>query len=84
MAFSIKNPEVDRLVREVARETGESLTDAILHALQERLERLRGRRSLPTVAEEIASTRTRLAALPLLDSRSPEELLGYDRHGLPD
>ena len=68
----------------MARETGESLTDAILHALQERLERLRGRRALPTVAEDIASAQARLAALPLLDSRSPEELLGYDRHGLPD
>ena len=84
MAFSIKNPEVDRLVREVARETGESLTDAILHALQERLERLRGRRSLPTVAEEIASVQARLAALPILDDREPEEFLGYDGHGLPD
>ena len=41
MALSIKNDETERLARQVARETGESLTEAIQKALQERWERLR-------------------------------------------
>ncbi len=41
MALSIRNDEADRLARELAEETGESLTDAVLNALRERLDRER-------------------------------------------
>lgn len=43
MALNLKNDEVERLAAEVARMTGESKTEAIRKALQERRERLRGR-----------------------------------------
>jgi antitoxin VapB len=41
MALNIKNPEVERLAAEVARLTGESKTEAIRRALDERRTRLR-------------------------------------------
>src|SRR5688500_5141153 len=44
MALSLKDPETDRLAREVARLTGESLTTAVRTALAERLEREKLRR----------------------------------------
>jgi antitoxin VapB len=40
MALNIKNPEVERLVGDVAARTGESKTEAIRRALEERLARL--------------------------------------------
>ena len=40
MALNIKNPEVERLAGEVAALAGESKTQAIRHALEERLARL--------------------------------------------
>jgi len=40
MALSIKTEEADRLARELARRTGESMTQAVTQALRERLERL--------------------------------------------
>lgn len=40
MPLSIKNPEVERLVDEVARLAGESKTEAVRRALQERRDRL--------------------------------------------
>ena len=43
MALSVKDPEADRLAREIAARTGETLTQAIVVALRERLARLRGR-----------------------------------------
>ena len=43
MALSIKNRKAEVLAAEVARETGETRTDAVIHALEERLARLRGR-----------------------------------------
>ncbi len=40
MALNIKNPQVEDLVAEVAQLTGESKTEAIRRALEERRERL--------------------------------------------
>jgi len=81
MAMSLKNPRAEALAREVARETGESLTQAIVRALEERLERLRGRRAAPDVAREIIRVAERCQALPDLDRRSADEILGYGPDG---
>jgi antitoxin VapB len=84
MAISIKSVETERLAREVAAKTGESLTEAIRKALQERLERLREERRHQIVMSQLDDILRRVDQLPILDSRSPEEILGYDEHGLPD
>jgi antitoxin VapB len=39
MALSIKTEEADRLARQLARLTGETMTEAVTAALRERLER---------------------------------------------
>jgi antitoxin VapB len=83
VALSIKDPEADRLARELAARTGETLTEAVVVALRERLARETGRtRSIP-LREELAAIRRRCAGLPVLDTRSADEILGYDEHGLP-
>jgi antitoxin VapB len=82
MALSIKDPEADRLAREVARATGETLTTAIVRSLRERLARLRRPRG-PRLSDELLRIGRRCARLPLQDGRSADEILGYDEHGLP-
>jgi antitoxin VapB len=42
MGLNIKNPETYRLVEELAKRTGESMTAAVTIAVRERLERVRG------------------------------------------
>lgn len=83
MPLSIKNPIAERLARQVANETGESLTEAIEKSLAERLARLKSGRSNPVLASQIEDLLRRVDAMPTLDSRSPDEILGYDEHGLP-
>jgi antitoxin VapB len=83
MALSIKHPEADRLARELAKSTGEGLTEAVIKALRERLARQRGRKSGRRLSEELRAIGERCAALPILDERTPEEILGYDERGLP-
>jgi hypothetical protein len=51
MALSIRNKEAERLAREVAREAGETITQAIRRSLEERLLRLSGRRAAGDLAE---------------------------------
>jgi antitoxin VapB len=83
MALSIRNPRAEKLARQVAAEVGEGLTEAIIHALEERLERLKGRRATTDVAEEIMKISIRCRALPETDQRSTDEILDYDERGLP-
>jgi antitoxin VapB len=83
MALSLKDPEADRLAREVARRTGETLTGAIVTALRERLARLRGAPQRRALREELREIARRCAALPTIDHRSDDEILGYDDRGLP-
>ena len=84
VALSIKNDEADRLARELAARTGETLTDAVINALAERLDRETARaRRRRSVSSELTSIRQRCARLPRLDDRPECEILGYDDHGAP-
>ena len=83
MALSIKNIEVERLARELAEKTGESLTGVIQTALQERLERLKRQRKSQILVSQLREILHRVDQLPVLDSRSPDEIIGYDENGLP-
>jgi len=83
MGISIKNPKVERLAREVARLSGESLTQAVIDALEERLERLKARRSAAALTEEILLISERCSALPDVHQRNSDEILDYDSRGVP-
>jgi antitoxin VapB len=83
MALSLKDPEVDRLAREVAARTGETLTTAVAVALRERLARLKGRNRRRPLRDELRDIGRRCAALPTLDDRPADEIVGYDERGLP-
>ena len=85
MTLHIKDEKADRLARQLAQATGETLTEAVTRAIEERLGRFRRRseaeiearrRAMIEVIEEIKK-------LPVLDPRSPDEIIGYDKHGLP-
>ena len=84
MSVTIKNPRVERLVREVAGLTHESLTETVGRALEERLRRLRGRRTMPSKLDAIMAISQRCAGLPDLDARPADEILGYGEEGVPD
>ena len=83
MPLSIKDPETERLARDLARRTGESITVATRKALQERLRRVRGAERRPLVLADLAAIRRRCVQLPVIDPRTPEEIIGYDERGLP-
>ena len=83
MALNIKDPDTDRIARELAAETGESLTVAVRRAMEERLERVRARRAATDARVELADIIARGRQRATLDDRSAETILGYDEDGLP-
>jgi antitoxin VapB len=81
MALIIKSAEAERLTRELAAHTGEGITEAVIIALRERLERTKRR---PTVLkDEITRIGSECAALPELNPCAADEILAYGSDGLP-
>ena len=83
MPLSIKNDATERLARQVAKATGESLTEAIHRALEERWQQLKAKRRSGVLAGQIEDLLRRVDAMPTIDSRQADEILGYDEHGMP-
>jgi len=83
MALDIDDPETEALARELAERTGETIAAAIKRALQERLARIDSEAAKDALLEDLAAFRRSWSALPLLDGRSADEILGYDENGLP-
>ena len=83
MALNIRNPETEKLAEALAKLTGESKTEAVTQALRYRLARLRRERTQRRLVDELDEIALHCARLPVLDSRTPDEILGYDEHGLP-
>jgi antitoxin VapB len=83
MALNIRNAETEELAETVARLTGETKTEAVTRALRDRLERLRRERPRRGLADELDKIAIHCARLPVIDPRTPDQILGYDEHGLP-
>lgn len=85
MALKIRNPVARELARELAQGAGETMAEAVIRALEERLERLRGAQDATRKqrAARIMARGRAFAALPVVDARSADEIVGYDEAGLP-
>jgi antitoxin VapB len=86
MALHINNPATDKLARELAEETGESLTVAVNKALKERLERVgsRKREDREEFVAKLLAIAKQAKGLRKL-KKSSRELIEelYDEDGLP-
>lgn len=79
MVLNIKDAEADRLARQVARLTGESITRTVVIALQEKLAREERRRNDDgMLVDDVLAIARSLSAQPTLDARSDEDILGFD------
>jgi antitoxin VapB len=83
VALNIKDNETDRLARELAQVTGETITVATRTALAERLARVRRAARRRDPADTLHDIIERGRCRPNLDDRSEAEILGYGEHGIP-
>ena len=83
--LSIKDEKAAELAHDVARMMGQTMTKVVVEALEDKQAkemRRRERKVAATVEAGLAIAR-QCAALPVYDARTPDEILGYDEHGLP-
>jgi antitoxin VapB len=84
MALSIKDPEADRLARELADATGESLTEVVIKALRERLRLVKpDTRTEEQYLADIRKIVDDYQGQGIVDRRTEDDILGYDEFGLP-
>ncbi len=83
MALHITNPETERNVRRLAAITGEPIAEAVNQAALERLKLVSRRQDDPMMMADLRAIVREFAALPVLDDRRADELIGYDEDGLP-
>lgn len=83
MALNIKNDEAHRLARELAEARGLSLTDAVTEALRKGVNAVHREVDEDRLLREVEPIQAFLEQLPDRDTRSADEILGYDQHGLP-
>jgi antitoxin VapB len=82
MALNIRNHDAEKLAADLSALTGESKTEAVRKALEERLEAVKRQQHKGRILERLNEIALHCASLPILDSRTPEEML-YDERGLP-
>jgi antitoxin VapB len=75
----IKNPAAHRLAEQVGKRMGVTLSDAVIAALEDSLRKTRR----PLNRAKVDDLCARIGALPVVDARTPEEILGYDAFGIP-
>lgn len=83
MALNIKNDDAHRMARELAESRGTNLTEAVTSALRALLEATVEASEPDVLLAEVAEIQRFVADLPDCDTRSPDEILGYDDAGLP-
>jgi len=82
MALSIRNPYAEQLARQVSSITKENITQTIIKALENRLENLKGKKTIIDVEQQILTISQRCNTLPDMDNRTDEEILGYNKNGV--
>jgi antitoxin VapB len=81
MALNIKDSETDRVARELAQLTGQSITTVVREALEDKLELVRARHA-SAPAHDLHDIIARGRVRPVLDDRRAGEIIGHDEHGV--
>ena len=83
------DPETERLAKEVAKAKGKPVASIVRDAIEASareagiLMARPGRLSATEKRRRLLEISDRSAARPILDPRTPDEILGYDDRGLP-
>lgn len=81
VSLNIKNPAVYEAAARLSKLQGTSITRAVLCAVQAALDREERNRRPENEIRRMEESARRISALPLLDSRSDDEILGYGPEG---
>jgi len=81
------DPETERLARKLAEVNGKTLPDILRQVIEAEAAKAGVKASGRLTKQELIARMTEItdgfAKLPVLDPRTPDEIIGYGEHGLP-
>ena len=85
MGLSIKNEDVERMIRDLAARRGVSMTEALRQILMEDEARAAAAREAEIAERKAAimAIAREIAAMPVISDMTDDEFLGYDENGIP-
>lgn len=83
MSIVITDPKAEQLAQELAQKIGGSIPDVVVRALEAQLVSLKTPNTTAITLDAILNIAARCKALPDLDTRSADDILGYGKNGLP-
>ena len=83
MPLNIKDEKTYALARQLADQRGQSLTRVVHDALEREVQRLALAQAPAARLEDIGEIIERIAGRPAKDTRTADDIIGYDRDGLP-
>jgi len=84
MPLSIRSVYAEKLARDSAKRSRESITQVIINDLEDHLIRIKGNGKLYDIEKEILSISNRCKNLPELDKRTSNDILGYNSIGVAE
>jgi len=84
MGVSIKSAEAERKLRRVSRLLGKSMTATVIELADGKLREIDARKDRERIHRAVDRIVRRVKALPVLDERTDDEILGYNKDGLFD
>ena len=84
MGVSIKSAEAERKLRRVSRLLGKSMTATVIELADGKLREIDAKKDRERIHRAVDRIVRRVKALPVLDNRSDDEILGYNKDGLFD
>jgi antitoxin VapB len=84
MGVSIKSAEAERKLRRVSRLLGKSMTATVIELADGKLKELDTKKDRERIHRAVDRIVRRVKTLPVLDDRTDDEILGYNKDGLFD
>jgi antitoxin VapB len=84
MGVSIKSAEAERKLRRVSRLLGKSMTATVIELADGKLREIDAKKDRERIHRAVDRIVRRVKALPVLDDRTDDEILGYNKDGLFD
>ena len=81
--LNIKDEKTYALARQLADQSGQSLTRVVRDALEREVQRLALAQRPAVPLEDISEIIDRIAGRPAKDVRAADDIIGYDENGLP-
>jgi len=84
VGVSIKSAEAERKLRRVSRLLGKSMTATVIELADGKLKELDAKKDRERIHKAVDRIVRRVKALPVLREGTDDELIGYNKDGLPD